>query len=171
MDTAVFLGLGSNIEPDKHLPLALDALQHRYGALRCSTVYQSEAIGFVGDDFLNMVVGLTTGEPLVVLAQRLRELELTLGRPADARKNSARTIDIDILLYGDEVRVADPQLPRAEITHNAFVLRPLAELIPEQRHPVLQQTYATLWQQFNQPQRLSPVTLAWPSLKETSIKL
>lgn len=159
----VYLGLGSNIERERYLVAGLDALQLLLGELALSPVYDSPAIGFDGQPFLNMVVGASTGLPLAELASRLRHIETEHGRPANATRFSARQLDIDILTYGDLVgEFAGVTLPRGEILENAFVLRPLAELAPRVRHPVDGRSYAELWAAFDQhSQVLNRVDFSW----------
>jgi len=161
--TRVYLGLGSNIEREGYLVAGLEALQLLLGELALSPVYNSPAIGFDGQPFLNMAVGANTELPLEELARRLRHIETEHGRPANATRFSARQLDIDILTYDDLVgEFAGVTVPRGEILENAFVLRPLAELAPEARHPVDGRSYAELWAAFDQgSQPLNRVDFSW----------
>ncbi len=161
--TPVLLGIGSNIEREANIGAALDALTRVHGELRLSSVYESEAIGFKGSPFLNLVAALETELALGTLARDLRELEYSMGRPRDASRFSPRTLDIDILTYGDFVGTREGvELPRPEITENAFVLRPLAELAPESLHPVLEQSYGELWAAYDvSTQPLRRVEFSW----------
>jgi 2-amino-4-hydroxy-6-hydroxymethyldihydropteridine diphosphokinase len=81
-----------------------------------------------------------------------------------APKFSPRTLDIDILSY-DNLRgnFAGIELPRDEVTYNAFVLRPLSELAPDHCHPVSGKTYRELWAGYASEQKLWPVEFRWPS--------
>ena len=130
----VFVGCGSNIEPERHLLWALRELEKEFGPLRCSGVYRSAAYGFEGPDFLNMVVGFSTGRPVDAVEGVLSDLETQCGRGVDKRSGS-RTLDLDLLLFGQRV---DPawRLPREDVLRYSFVRIPLAELAPELRHPV-----------------------------------
>lgn len=159
----VYISIGSNIEAEKHLRLAITELQQHYGDLQLSTVYESEAVGFDGDNFLNMVVGLDTDENVHHVMQTLRQIEDRHGRVRTGPRFSARTLDLDLLLYDALVLKEEGfELPRGEITHNAFVLWPLAEIAPELMHPSEQQSMATLWQGFDKDsQKLWPVTIDW----------
>ena len=156
----VYLGVGSNINREHYIQLALDILAQAFGALTVSSVYRSQAIGFEGDDFYNLVVLIETDQSVAELFKFLRDVEFCHGRPIDATKSSGRTIDLDILSYDDWVGDFEGvQLPRAEILYNAFVLRPLAEIAPQVKHPVDGRTYSELWQNFDkQTQRLSRVS-------------
>jgi 2-amino-4-hydroxy-6-hydroxymethyldihydropteridine diphosphokinase len=159
----VYLGVGSNIERERYIVAGLDALQDLFGDLALSPVYDSEAIGFEGMPFLNLVVRVTTDLEVGELARRLRHIEFEHGRLPDATRFSARQLDIDILTYDDRVGTEEGvELPRGEILENAFVLCPLADLAPEERHPVVGRTYAELWRDYDQAsQSLNRVQFKW----------
>ena len=161
--TRAYLSIGSNIEPERHVRAAITALRARYGALRISPVYQTPAVGFEGDDFYNLVVGLDTDESAEQLAAACREIETAQGRKRGAQRFSARTLDIDLLTLGNQIREDVPILPRDEILKYAFVLKPLADLAPDGRHPVEGRRYAELWAAFAaaqaQPDELRPVAI------------
>ncbi|MEH6823364.1 MAG: 2-amino-4-hydroxy-6-hydroxymethyldihydropteridine diphosphokinase [Motiliproteus sp.] len=163
-----YLSLGSNVERERYIRSCLDVLAATYAPLCISSMYESEAVGFAGDLFYNLVVGIDTEQSLPQLFAALRRIEHDHQRCLNALKFSARTLDIDILSYDDyvgEYRLDDGSggsLPRDEITKNAFVLQPLAEIAPEVTHPRLNITYRQLWQQFDHPeQRLWPVSFVW----------
>ena len=159
----VYLSIGSNIRREHYVTRCLDTLSDEFGELTISSIYESEAVGFDGEAFYNLVIGLDTELTLSSLYQRLRAIEHDNDRCHNAVKFSSRTLDIDILTYDDYVGTFEGgRLPRAEITKNAFVLCPLAELIPAALHPELQQSYQQLWQQFDrQRQPLWPVSFIW----------
>ena len=147
----VYLSLGSNVDRRKHLGAALHALREVFGDLVLSPVYESESVGFNGDPFYNLVVGLQTGLSIAALQQVIKSIEDDNGRVRGGPRFSARTLDIDILTYDDRVGVFDGvALPRGEITKNAFVLRPLADIAGERKHPELGICYTTLWLQYDQ---------------------
>ena len=160
----VYLSLGSNIDRNKHLGAGLDALVKAYGDLKISQVYESEAVGFDGDNFYNLVAAIETDLPVGELALQLRQIEDDNGRVRSGPKFSARTLDIDILTYGDRTGVIDGvKLPRGEILKNAFVLLPLSELAPDTLHPLEGKTYQQLWEAYDQKsQKLWPVDFDWP---------
>ncbi|KUJ82787.1 2-amino-4-hydroxy-6-hydroxymethyldihydropteridine diphosphokinase [Microbulbifer flavimaris] len=160
----VFLSLGSNIDREQHIRAGLDALAQEFGELDVSRVFESVAVGFDGENFYNLVVGIHTDLPVGQLSQCLREIEDANGRVRGGPKFSARTLDIDILTYDDRVGTVDGiELPRAEILKNAFVLQPLAEIAPRRSHPVTGQTFAELWGQYDKArQKLWPVEFVWP---------
>lgn len=159
----VYLSLGSNVEPERHLRAALDALAAEFGALILSPVYESEAVGFAGENFYNLVAGIDTEFSVRQLAERLRAIEHRNGRCRGGEKFAPRTLDIDILIYGDQVGSVDGiELPRDEILKYAFVLRPLADIIPEQCHPVAGRCYRQLAAELDLGrQKLWPVPFSW----------
>lgn len=143
----VFIGVGSNIDREQNIVSGLASLRRQFGPLQQSPVYRSAAVGFEGDDFLNLVVRFDTALTVGDLSRQLREIESVHGRSPGAPKFSSRALDLDILLYGDAVGdIEGIVLPRAEVLFNAFVLQPLADIAPLARHPVKQKTYRELWQ-------------------------
>ena len=160
---AVFLGMGSNIERERYIVAGLDALQGLFGELALSSVYDSEAIGFSGQPFLNLVVAIDTDLGPGELARRLRHVEIEHGRLANASRNSPRQLDIDILTHGTATGIVEGvELPRPEILENAFVLCPLAELAPRQIHPLAGRSYSQLWQDYDKSaQSLRRVDFQW----------
>lgn len=146
----VWLGLGSNMEPEKHIPEAVRDLATVFGELQVSPVYESEAIGFSGDNFLNLVVGIRTNCSPRELVTQLRQVEERHGRQRSDEKFLSRTLDIDLLTYGDQVVNDGPiQLPRDEILRFAFVLLPLSDVAGSEVHPTTGSTYNQLWAAFN----------------------
>ena len=160
---SVFLGIGSNIERERYITAGLDALTGMFGELALSSVYDSAAIGFKGQPFLNLVAAVNTALPVAELALKLRHIEVEHGRPANATRFSPRQLDIDILTYDDTVGIVNGvKLPREEIVENAFVLCPLAELSPEALHPALNRSYRALWQAYDQAsQPLFKIDFTW----------
>lgn len=161
--TAIYLSLGSNVDRRKNIVAALDALAELFGELQISSVYESKSVGFDGSNFFNLVVGANTVLSIVELSETLKRIEDNNGRKRNGPKFSPRTLDIDILTYGDFVGVEnDIELPRAEITKNAFVLLPLAEIASDVLHPQLQKTYSDLWQDYDQAsQSLWSIDFDW----------
>lgn len=146
----VYLALGSNIEPEKYLNLALEHLDKNFGSLCRSTIYRNKAVGFEGEDFLNLVVSFPTTRSLDELTTEIANIEDACGRVRGEEKFAPRTIDIDLLLFGDVVMSTDAlKLPRPELLKFPFMLKPLAELAGAYRHPANGQTFAQLWAQFD----------------------
>ena len=143
----VFVAAGSNVEPIEHLSRALQALADSYDELKVSPAYRNAAVGFTGEDFINVVVGFRTDEPVQRVRARLQEIEASCGRPPGAPKWAPRTMDLDILLYGDVVS-DEPGLvlPRPDLVRRPYMLKPRADIAPECVHPTLQKTMRELWQ-------------------------
>jgi len=154
----IFVGIGSNIEREANIRGGVADLHQRFGELQLSTVYESEAVGFDGGNFYNLVAGFDSDEGVQAVSDALHEIEDAHGRTREGPRFASRTLDIDLLLYGDLVlQQGKLELPRDEITKNAFVLCPLAELAPELQHPLLNKSYAELWAAFDK--RKQPL---WP---------
>lgn len=168
--TQVFLGLGSNIEPEAHLELAVAELSRRYGRVSLSRVYRSRAIGFDGPDFLNMVARLETRKSPRRITAGIESIHRLAKRERNGDGFHSRTLDIDLLLY-DGLIVNEPglELPRPDVLQYAFVLRPLAELAPALTHPLTGRTLAEHWRElepFAPP--LSPVEVDFVGAPVTS---
>lgn len=149
----VYLSLGSNVEPQRHLAAAIRALRQRFGDIAVSPAYRSRSVGFDGADFINLAAGLDTELPPETLNEWLHALEDREGRRRDVPRYADRTLDIDIVFY-DALVIDGPghlQVPRRELQH-AFVLRPIADIAPAFRHPVSGLSMAELWAAFP-PQR------------------
>jgi 2-amino-4-hydroxy-6-hydroxymethyldihydropteridine diphosphokinase len=145
--TEVYLSAGSNIAPEKNLQLACQQLAEHYGELELSAVYRNPAEGFSGAEFLNMVIGFTTDETPEQIVERIEDIHVQARRQRTANKFSSRTLDLDLLLYGDEVR-QQLKLPHKDIEHYSFVAKPLAEIAPNCRHPVTGKTMRQIWDSF-----------------------
>ena len=152
----VYLSLGSNLEPRRHLVAAIAALRERFGEIDVSPAYRSHSVGFDGADFVNLAVGLDTDLSPEALNNWLHALEDRHGRRRDLPRYSDRTLDVDIVFY-DALVIDGPghlQVPRNELQH-AFVLQPIADIAPDFRHPVSGASMAELWAAF--PQRHEPL--------------
>ena len=148
--TRVFLGLGSNIDPEANIRLGLKAIERRIARPEVSPVYRAPALGFAGADFLNLVVGVDTTLSPEALIAVIEAIHALAGRERDGTsKWVARTLDIDLLTYGDLVAPDPPlRVPRGDILDYAFVLRPLAELAPDAVHPLTGRRFAAHWADF-----------------------
>jgi 2-amino-4-hydroxy-6-hydroxymethyldihydropteridine diphosphokinase len=159
----VYLGIGSNIDPEENLRLGIRELGRVFGEIELSAVYASAAVGFEGADFLNMVVGLQSDDSPRAIQDRVELIHDLAGRERGVGKYSSRPLDIDLLLYDDQV-VDEPalKLPRCDVLEYSFVLRPLAELDPDLVHPQTGKTMIEHWQGFDagsHPLRLVDVIL------------
>lgn len=150
--TQVYLGIGSNIDREASIRHGLNGLKSCYGELQISPIYESEAYGFDGDDFYNLVVGFETNLEIEEIEMQLKEIETQSGRKKADSSYCPRTLDIDLLLYGDLVS-KDHYLPRADVVKYAFVLKPLYDIAPELIHPVEKKSIKALWQEFDEPQQ------------------
>lgn len=144
-----YLGLGSNVDARANIRSGIAALQASFGEVALSPIYRAPAVGFAGDDFINLVARIETGLGPLELRDFLHELEDRHGRDRSQPKFSDRTLDIDILLY-DDLYLLSPllEIPRDEILTAAHVLLPLADLAPDLPHPVLRRGMAELWSEF-----------------------
>lgn len=148
----VYLGLGSNIAPRENLRMAIRELRSRYGELSISAVYESAALGFKGANFLNLVVGLTSYSSVLEICAEIELIHNLAGRDRSSKKWDSRPLDIDLLLYNDLIEDEPPvRVPRSDVLEYSFVLRPLAELVPDLRHPVTGKTMREHWQEFDAP--------------------
>lgn len=146
----IYISIGSNIDANKNIRAAIHALKNHYGKLILSSVYESEAVGFEGDNFLNLVVGLTTDESVYTVVETLRKIEDENGRDRSSPRFSSRSVDLDLLLYDDLILKEEGlDIPRDEITKNAFVLLPLDEIASQLIHPVSGKTICDHWINFD----------------------
>lgn len=158
----IYISLGSNINREKNITAGLDALEQAFGPLVLSPVYESEAVGFAGSHFLNLVVSAHTELSVSQIDDTFKQIEADNGRIRGGAKFAPRTLDIDLLLYDDQITTTGVILPRDEILHNAFVLLPLADIAPELNHPLVNKSYQQLWLEFDKnSQQLWMVDFVW----------
>lgn len=164
----IYISIGSNQDAVRQVRYGVEQLRYHFTGLQLSTVYESEAVGFEGDNFLNLVAAADTQMTISQVEQAFKHIEKSAGRIRGAKKFSNRTLDIDLLLYDNIVCERPVRLPRGEVLYHAFVLLPLAEIAGELKHPVVHETYDALWQEFKrkeseqkEPQNLWPITFEW----------
>jgi 2-amino-4-hydroxy-6-hydroxymethyldihydropteridine diphosphokinase len=143
----VYVAAGSNVRPGFYLQRALSQLEQAFGSIRCSPIYRNRAVGFAGEDFLNLVVSFSTTLDVREVRSRLQAIEAQCDRPPDAAKWAPRTMDLDILLY-DALVNDEPGLvlPRPDLVKRAYMLKPMVDLSPDLRHPVLGKTMREIWE-------------------------
>jgi len=161
--TQAYVAAGSNVDPVVNLRKALDLLAARYESLRVSPAYRNAAVGFTGDDFVNLVVGIATAQPVRELLGALHAVEEVCGRARLHPKWAPRAMDLDVLVYGDlVVDEPDLKLPRPDLVRRAYMLKPLVDLAPELRHPTLGTTMRELWRGVEATAPvLMPIDLGW----------
>lgn len=157
----VFVAAGSNVRPRANLKRALALLAADFPGLTASRAWSNAAVGFEGEDFINLVIRFECALPVAQLRERLKSLERASGRDPGAPKWGPRALDLDLLLVGDLSGVhAGARLPHPDIATRPWVLGPLAELAPMLRHPVLGERIGELWRRFDQRAHpLTPATL------------
>jgi 2-amino-4-hydroxy-6-hydroxymethyldihydropteridine diphosphokinase len=162
---AVYVAVGSNVDPERNLALATRALRREFPDVEFSPWYRNRAVGFEGADFINLVAGFTTQLPIDEVLSRLHAIEALCGRPRDAPRWAPRSMDLDVLLYGEMVcDTPRLKLPRPDLLKRAFMLGPLAALAPDLVHPTEKLTIGELWGRFDRPahplQEVEPTRLA-----------
>lgn len=147
---SLYLGIGSNIEPKKNISAGLKSLETLFSELDISPIYLAPSFGFDGDDFYNLVVRAETELSITDVVNVLRQIEFDHGRPEYAVKFAPRSLDIDLLMYGDYVgKVGGYKIPRSDIDKFDFVLRPLQDIAGDELHPEKGKTFAELWRVMN----------------------
>ncbi|MGC3871699.1 2-amino-4-hydroxy-6-hydroxymethyldihydropteridine diphosphokinase [Halomonas sp. GXIMD04776] len=158
--TQVIVGIGSHIDRERHIGACLDALSAEFGDLRISRVFESKRVGTQeGGNVYNLVVTFESQAPVGELKTWCKHTEQANGRT----DQGPVPLDIDLLSVGDLVGcINGVTLPHADILRYAFVLKPLAELLPNECHPITGQRYAELWANFDLgEQQLWPVHFTW----------
>ncbi len=157
----ILISVGSNIDKQENTRKGLDALNQCFGELKISTIYESESVGFSGNNFFNLVVLAYTDLDIENTCLCLKNIEDDNGRIRD-KKFGNRTLDLDLLTYDKIVCEKPIKLPRPEIEYNAFVLKPMAELVPTEIHPTTNKSYQALWNAYmNKKQKLWPSQMTW----------
>jgi 2-amino-4-hydroxy-6-hydroxymethyldihydropteridine diphosphokinase len=146
----VFVAAGSNVDPEKNLARACGEIKHSWPDARFSRAYRNAAVGFEGPDFINLVMGFTTAQPLASVIARLHQIETQCGRPRYAPKWASRTMDLDVLMFNDLVeKTAEYTIPRPDLLKRPYMLGPMAEIAAEVVHPTAGKTIGELWREFD----------------------
>ena len=162
-----YIGIGSN-EGDRRdfcsRALGLLGMLPHSRLIAYSSAYETEPVGDVGGPFLNLVARVDTELPVRRLLLILQETERGLGRDL-ARRSGPRTLDLDLLFYGEEViHDGDLVVPHPRLHERRFVLAPLADVTRNLVHPVLGQTVSTLLAALRDPhgvRRLEEPVIPW----------
>ncbi|MBF7071928.1 2-amino-4-hydroxy-6-hydroxymethyldihydropteridine diphosphokinase [Glaciecola sp. MH2013] len=164
MSHFILISVGSNIDKEKHTTAGLNELELAFGELGLSPIYESESVGFTGASFFNLVVSASTDMSVDEVCRVLKKIEDNNGRVRGAKKFASRTLDLDLLTYDEVVSQEPIVLPREEILYNAFVLQPLADLVPTHKHPIVKKDYRSLWADYDkQKQNLWVADYTWSS--------
>ena len=158
MTNEAFIGVGSNIEPERNLPRAVRFLAETCKVQAVSAVWETAPVGFEAQpSFLNAAIAIQTPSSAIHLKQNiLRRIEQLLGRVRTADSHGPRTIDLDLLLFNDLVlNAGDFTVPDPDILLRPFVAIPLAELAPERQHPITGDSMASIAASFE----ISPKTM------------
>jgi 2-amino-4-hydroxy-6-hydroxymethyldihydropteridine diphosphokinase len=161
---AVYVGAGSNVAPERNLARAVTELAREFPGARFSPWYRNRAVGFEGEDFINLVAAFDTDLSLHAVLAKLHAIEAHCGRERHAPRWAPRSMDLDVLLYGDLV-CDEPglKLPRPDLLKRAYMLGPLAALAPEIVHPTAGLTIGELWRRFDRAAHpLEPLPAARP---------
>lgn len=164
----VFIGIGSNIDKQIHIPQVIEELAAEFGNILVSPIYQTSAEGFAGDDFYNLVVGVDTDISPYQMRQYLRELEASHDRVRNSKNQFiSRTLDLDQLMYGTmQINQDGVHVPSSDITNYAFVLKPLVDIAGDVIHPTLRRSLNNIWQRFDK----SDLQMQQVQLTDQSIK-
>ena len=147
-----YWSLGSNIDPEKHIEFAVSSFRQHFGEIVLSKLYRSPAVGFSGEDFLNLAIAVNTDKPLEDLLVFADSLEQQAGRIRVRRgRFDSRTLDVDLLMYGELEGVhCGRQLPADDMLDAAHVLKPMVDIAPTVRHPGSGRSFRSIWNEFDQ---------------------
>lgn len=154
MPDLIYLSLGSNLgDREQNLRDAVRRLGSVGTLQTISSIYETEPVEFTDQPvFMNCAVGLETSASPDQLMVELLEIEKAMGRQR-VQKKGPRIIDLDILLFGDQVvNLPALTIPHPSMHQRRFVLEPLAEIAPQARHPVLEETARELLEELPQGQ-------------------
>lgn len=159
---SIYISVGSNVDKLKHTQAGLQGMYQAFGALTLSSVFESESVGFKGNNFYNLVVKASTQLSITQVCRVLKQIEQDNKRQRSEQKFAPRTLDLDLLLYDRQITTKPIELPRPEVLYNAFVLRPMAEIAADEIHPVVNKNYASLWQEYDKSlQHLWAIKFEW----------
>jgi len=141
------LNIGSNQDRRKNIRLALNGLESNFTEITMSSLFESPSEGFIGSNFYNIGVNVETDKNINDVVNILHDIENSLGRDRNLPKFSSRIIDLDLVLYDNDIN-DKLNIPRRDILKYAFVLAPLSELNPNNIHPQERVSFLDLWNEF-----------------------
>jgi len=156
-----YVGVGTNIERVKHSRAAIDEMSNLGDHIRVSAVYESAPMGFNSGSFYNFVIELNTTQTLTEFSHALRNIEFKWGRSSNAQKYQDRSLDLDILLFGNEISARSPVVPREDIFKYPFVIQPLYDLVPDLVIPNDGRSVKKIWQKMDNFESLSIVDFVY----------
>ncbi len=145
----IYISVGTNVNRQQNIHFCLQKIYAHWQKINLSSLYDTQAVGFSGNNFYNMVIGFETDETIEHIVDILKNIEVQAGRQQNIEKFSDRTLDLDLLTYDDKVCQEPIVLPRPEILYHAFVLLPFSELAPDWIHPEMNQSLQVLWEAFD----------------------
>lgn len=158
----IYISVGSNVDKEKHTKAGLQGMYQAFGELTLSSVFESESVGFEGNNFYNLVIKTYTTLSIAQVCSVLKQIEQDNKRQRGEQKFAPRTLDLDLLLYDRQVTSQPIELPRPELLYNAFVLEPMAEIAADEIHPIVNKSYANLWQTYDKSQqKLWAIKFEW----------
>lgn len=164
LSTKVYFCLGSNIRPHQNIRFAIRRVRQKFSDVEASSLYLSKAVGFEGDDFLNIVLSVKTEMSLADVLDYAHTLEQEAGRVRVRRgRFDSRTLDVDVLMYGDLAGEHEGRIwPNQDLNDNAHVLLPMSEIAGDVPHPSKGLKFGELWKEFDhQDQPLRRVELVY----------
>ena len=150
----VYFSLGSNIDREHHIANAVHSFLRDFDDVQLSNLYRCAAVGFAGDDFLNLALTFKTEKSISELLSYADNLEHKAGRDRVARgRFDSRTLDVDLLMVGNFIgQQAGYSWPSGDIDTVAHVLCPMADIAGDEVHPVSKRRFTSLWQDFDKCQ-------------------
>jgi 2-amino-4-hydroxy-6-hydroxymethyldihydropteridine diphosphokinase len=154
--TKVYFCLGSNISPHQNISFAIRRVRRKFLDVELSSLYSSKAVGFEGDDFLNIVLCVNTEMTLADVLAYADTLEQEAGRVRLRRgRFDSRTLDVDVLMYGDLAGEHEGRIwPNQDLNENAHVLLPMSEIAGDVAHPGKGMKFGELWKEFDHQDQL-----------------
>ena len=145
----IFIGIGSNSDPTENIAGGLRDLMQHFGKLTLSQTYATQPFEGTGDEFYNLVVGCHSGNSVESVVKVLKAIESAHGRTHLLRNLASIVLDLDLLTFDNlRLRTSNISIPHADISNRAYILKPLAEIAPQTRHPEIGDTYEKMWSEF-----------------------